>query len=607
MGEDALFSLASIVVLGISAQWVSWRLKLPSILLLLLAGFLAGPVTHLVDPDELLGETLFPVVSISVGIILFEGGLTLRLNEIEGVRKDVLRLITVGAVITWALGSLAAYFIVDMDLKMSLLVGAIFVVSGPTVVLPLLKHVRPRGQVASILKWEGILIDPVGATLAVLVFEAILVEQLEGGAAAAILVGLGKTVLVGTFFGVAAAWFMIQLFKRYMVPEFLQNPVAVMLIVGAFTVSNELQAESGLLTTTLMGLILANQRQVSVKHVTQFKEDLGVLLLSGLFVILAARLDLDSLSNLSLRALLFLGVLIFVVRPLSVYFSTTGSKLSWQERAFLAWLAPRGIVAVSVASLFALELQHEAGYPGADQLVPLTFLIVVGTVSVYGLSASRVAKRLGLAMPAPEGVLIMGAHPWAQRIAQALHEAGREVILLDSNWNNVSSARMAGLNALYGNALAEEMLDEADLSRMGHFLGMTPNDEVNSLAGLRFREHFGRQRIYQLPARCADGNAKDTVLDQNLCGRCLFSPEATYRFFNERFEQGAVVKATPLTAEFTWNDFRQHYGESALPLFLLNNGDVVSVYTVDTPLTARSGNTVIALVNPAFDRNRAPR
>jgi NhaP-type Na+/H+ or K+/H+ antiporter len=353
-----MISLASIVVLGIGAQWLAWRLRLPSILLLLLAGFLAGPVAGVIEPDELLGETLFPIVSISVGIILFEGGLTLRLSDIAGMRRVVFRLITIGALVTWAIVGLGAYYIIGLSAEMSVLLGAIFIVTGPTVVIPLLKHVRPAGRVGSILKWEGILIDPVGATVAVLVLEAITSGRLENGALAPMLGGVLETLVVGIALGVIGAQFLVQVFKRYWVPEELQNPFAVMIIVGLFTLSNEIQPESGLLTTTVMGIVLANQRQISTRHLSQFKEDIGVLLLSSLFIVLAARVELEQLSNISGRALAFLALLIFVARPLSVLASTARSPLSWRERAFIAWIAPRGIVAVSVASLFALQLTN---------------------------------------------------------------------------------------------------------------------------------------------------------------------------------------------------------------------------------------------------------
>ncbi len=598
MGEDALVSLASIVVLGISAQWIAWRLQLPSILLLLLAGFLAGPVTGFLDPDHLLGETLFPVVSISVGVILFEGGLTLQRGEIEGVRKVVWRLITIGALVTWVIAGLGAYFIVGLNFELSLLVGAIFIVSGPTVVIPLLHHVRPSGKVGSILKWEGIWIDPVGATVAVLVFEAILAEQLEGTAAGVILMGLVRTTVVGLLVGVPTSLIMIEFFKRYWVPENLQNPVAIMMIVGAFALSNELQAEAGLLATTVMGVIMANQKQVSTKHLLQFKEDVGILLLSGLFIILAARIELDSLSTLSLRAVVFLFLLIGVARPLGVYLSALGSPLTWQERVFLAWIAPRGIVAVSVASLFALEL-HETGLDGADMLVPLTFLVVVGTVAIYGLTAQQVACRLGLAQPTPEGILIVGAHRWAQEIAVTLREAGRDILLVDTNWSDVSSAKMNGLPAIYASVLSEQILEEAELSRMGRLIALTRNDEYNSLATLRFAEIFGRANVFQVPLEGGSTTRTGITFEQH--GRCLFDNGITHSYLSQRFEGGAMVKRVKLTNEFAYDDFVQMYGESVVPMFVIDETGKLVIFSTDqngSGIKPRAGHTLIALVEP---------
>jgi NhaP-type Na+/H+ or K+/H+ antiporter len=594
-GEDTLVSLASIVVLGIGAQWIAWRLRLPSILLLLLAGFLAGPVTGLLDPDHLLGETLFPIVSISVGIILFEGGLTLQRGEIEGVRQVVLRLVSAGALVTWVIGTLGAYFIVGLDFGLSLLVGAIFIVSGPTVVIPLLNHVRPSGKVGSILKWEGIWIDPVGATIAVLVFEVILAEQLEGRTATVILTGLLRTVIVGFAVGVPVAILMIQFFKRYWVPEHLQNPVAVMLIVGGFALSNELQAESGLLATTLMGVILANQKQISVKHLSQFKEDIGVLLLSGLFIILAARIELESLSHLSGQAVVFLALMIVIARPLAVYLSTMGSPLDWRERIFLAWIAPRGIVAVSVASLFALEL-HETGLEDADMLVPLTFLIVVGTVAIYGLTAQRLACRLGLAQPYPEGILIVGAHDWAQQIAATLRDAGRDVLLVDTNWGDVSAAKLNGLPAVYASVLSEQILEEADMSRMGRLIALTRNDEYNSLATLRFAEIFGHANVFQVPLEMGSTGRTGIAFEQH--GRCLFDNGMTHGYLSQRFESGATVKRVKLTDEFAYNEFVKLYGPSVVPMFMIDETGKLSIFSTDQPARPKPGHTLIALVEP---------
>lgn len=598
MGEDALVSLAGIVVLGIGAQWVAWRLQLPSILLLLLAGFLAGPVTGFLDPDHLLGETLFPIVSISVGVILFEGGLTLHRGEIKGVRPVVWRLVTVGALVTWVIATLGAYLIVGLSFELSLLVGAIFIVSGPTVVIPLLHHVRPSGKTGSILKWEGIWIDPVGATVAVLVFEAILAGQSEDHVAGAILMGLGRTAVVGLAVGIPAALLMIEFFKRYWVPENLQNPVAVMMIVGAFAISNEFQAEAGLLTTTIMGVIVANQNQMSTKHLSQFKEDVGVLLLSSLFIILAARIELESLSNLSVRAVAFLFLLIVVARPLGVYLSTMGSTLSWRERVFLSWIAPRGIVAVAVASLFALEL-HEVGLEGADMLVPLTFLIVVGTVAIYGLTAQHVACRLGLAQPDPEGILIVGAHSWAQNIAFALKDAGWDVLLVDTNWSDVSSAKLNGLPAIYASVLSEQILEEAELSRLGRMIALTRNDEFNSLASLRFAEIFGRANVFQVPLEAGSRARTGIAFEQH--GRCLFDNGMTHSFLSQRFESGSVVKRVKLTSEFTYDDFLRRYGTTAVPMFVIDENGKLVIFSTDQDtslIRPRAGQTLIALVEP---------
>ncbi|MEL7674240.1 MAG: cation:proton antiporter [Chloroflexota bacterium] len=593
--DHALISLSSIVVLGIGAQWLAWRLRLPSILLLLLAGFLAGPVAGFIEPDALLGDTLFPIVSISVGIILFEGGLTLRLDDIAGMRRVVFRLITAGALATWIVVGLGAYYIAGLSGELSVLLGAIFIVTGPTVVIPLLKHVRPAEPVGSILKWEGILIDPVGATVAVLILEAILAGRLGNGALGPMLAGMLETLVVGVFFGALGAGLLIQLFKRYWVPEELQNPVAVMAIVGLFAVSNELQPESGLLTTTVMGIALANQRQISTRHLSQFKEDIGVLLLSSLFIVLAARLELEQLSNISGRALAFLALLVFVARPLTVLVSTIGSPLSWRERAFIAWIAPRGIVAVSVASLFALELAH-AEVPGAESLVSITFLMVVGTVVIYGLSARRIAGWLGLAQPQARGLLIVGAHRWARAIAQALVSAGRDVRLVDTNWQNITAARMEGLEAVYASALSDHALDEIDLARMGRLLALTSNDEVNSLAALRFEDYFGRSNVFQLPMHQDPTGRRQLNLAQH--GRCLFHPEATFDTLERRFAAGAVIKTVKLTKEHDFQDFCRTYGESTLPLFVADGNGELKVFTTDQSLAPRAGQTVIALVDP---------
>jgi len=432
MAESILLRLASIVILGIGAEWLAWRLRLPSILLLLIFGFIAGAATNFLNPDILLGDLLLPLVSIAVALILFEGGLNLRLTELRKSGGVVRNLITVGLLVTWLIGAGAAYFVLGLNLALAILLGAILVVTGPTVIMPLLRHLRLGGQTGSILKWEGVVIDPLGAILAVLVFQAVLAGEIQA-ATPLIVLSLLKTILIGGVIGALGALLVILLLQRYWVPDFLHSMISLMVVIAAFLAANLIQIESGLLAATVMGIILANQNRVSVRHIAEFKENLRVLLISSLFILLAARLQMSDLAAVSVGSIAFLAILILVARPASVALSTLGSKLKWRERLCLAWLAPRGIVAAAVASVFALRLS-EAGYPQAELLVSLTFIVIAGTVAIYGLSAPAVARWLKVAESNPQGVLIVGSHAWARTIAQTLQAEKYRVLLVDCNW-----------------------------------------------------------------------------------------------------------------------------------------------------------------------------
>lgn len=592
MSQQLLIALASIVTLGIAAEWLAWRIHLPSILVLLVFGFAAGPASGFLDPDAMLGELLFPIVSISVAIILFEGGMSLRLRELRQIGRVVRNLVTVGALVTWVLAATAAYYVIGLELEPALLLGAILVVTGPTVIVPLLRHVRPVHQVGSTLKWEGILIDPIGAVLAVLVFEAVLAGEVEA-ATTAVLLALSKTVVVGAVLAALGAGLIVVLMRRQWVPEFLESPLALMLVVASFAVSNAMQPESGLLTATLMGVALTNQKVVGVRHILEFKENLRVLLISGLFILLAARLQTAALRQIGLAELGFLAALIVVVRPAAVALSSFRSEFNWRERALLSWIAPRGIVAAAVSSIFALELA-EAGFAGADRLVAITFMVIIGTVAIYGLTASPVARRLGVAQPDPQGVLIVGAHPWAREIARELKDEGIPVCLVDTNYANVAEARMAGLPVYYGSALTEGTLDNVELAGIGHLLALTSNDEVNSLTALHFSEVFGSNKVYQLPPEQLAGT-KQQVLSQQLRGRFLFDPGASYWQLTARFDAGADVKTTNLTETFDYHTFRDRYRD-AIPLFLIGEGGRLTIFTAEDPPKPSRGQRVVAVV-----------
>lgn len=607
MKENLLLQLALVVGAGIGAQWLAWRIRIPSILLLLITGSILGPVTGILDPDQMLGtDVLMVFVSMSVALILFEGGLTLRFSELPEMGTVMWRLVTVGALVTWVTISLAAHFALGLDTPIAVLLGAILVVTGPTVIGPLLRHVRPSGQVANILKWEGIVIDPIGAVLAVLVFEVLIHGHIEA-APQIVAIGVIKTLVVGLVLGAATGAFLVWLLYRYWIPEYLQNPAALALVIVSFAVSNHLQEESGLLTATVMGVFLANQRWVMVHHVIEFKENLRVLLLSLLFVLLAARLEFDYIQFVDTGSILFVFVVIFVARPLSVLVSTARSKLNWNQRIFLAWMAPRGIVAAAISSVFALYMQEQQ-YEQAAQMVPATFLVIAVTVLIYGLTAAPLARWLGVAQPNPQGFIIAGAHPLARRIGAALQAENGRVVLVDRNWANVTAARQAGLRAHLGDLLAEHILKDLDLTGMGRILAMTPNDQVNSLTALHFIEVFGRENVYQLaPHKGRENAGEDENLPRHLRGRTLFGDKVNYEGLYALVNAGAEVKSTKLTSEFTYEHYRKKYGEDVMPLFVVSENGDIRILTTESTSVPSAGQKIIGLVKPEPEREAVPR
>jgi len=592
-----MLGLASILLLGIGAQWLAWRMRLPSILLLLLGGFAAGPFTghRLVDPDELLGESLLPFVSLAVAIILFEGGLTLRFRELREARKAVFNLIFFGAPLTLVLGTVAARWTLGLDWRVASLIGAIVVVTGPTVIMPLLRHIRPTGAAGSVVRWEGIVTDPIGAIMAVLLFQALLLgDQTEGST---VLGWLGAVLAAGAI-GIAAAIALVLLLKRGLIPDFLHSSVTLAFVLTAFVSADQLQHESGLLAVTLMGIAIANQRNVAVEHIVEFKENLSVLLISTLFILLAARLPIEEFMRFDWRALAFVVVLILVVRPLMVLLATLGSGLSWSEKAFVAWMAPRGIVAAAVASVFQLEMEA-AGVEGAERMVPVIFLVIIMTVLVYGLSAGPVARRLGLARKGlPQGVLFVGAHSWARELAKSLRGLGLDVLMADTNHHEIQAARMEGLPAYYGSALSEDFEHHAPLDGIGRLLCMTHNDEVNSLVCLDFSSSLGRHNIFQLVPD--DDEPGGDELPLHLRGHALFEEGCTYWTLESRFRGGAIVKRTRFGEGFGLEEFRAKYdqpGAPIIPLFVYSAEGKLTVVNADEDLEAQPGDTLVAIVD----------
>lgn len=531
-------TLAIIVGVGMAAQWIAWRTQIPSIILLLISGLLLGPVFHIIDPDEFLGGTLFPIVSLSVALILFEGGLDLPPRELRSTGTVVRRLISIGALLTFLIGAWGAQRLFDLSRGAAFVLAAVLIVTGPTVVGPLLRFVRPSGRTGPMLRAEGILIDPIGATASLIAFEVALTDE-PGEALASVFGVIGLTLLAGIGIGFVLAYILDLALRRFLIPDHLGNPMALAIVVVGFVISNEIQEESGLLTVTVMGIWLARRESAAVRQLLEFNESLRTLLISALFILLAARIETEQLQDVALPSVAFLALLVFVARPASVIVSTIRSNLSWRERVFLMAMAPRGIVAAAVSAIFALRLEEE-GVRGAELIVPIVFLVIIGTIVVYGFLAGPIARKLGLAEARANGVLIVGAHPTARGLAKALTDLDVKAMLVDTDPYNVTRSVALGLPARRLSVLTEEATHELDLRGIGRILAMTPNDEVNALATSRFARVFGRRETFQLkPAtRTRHGD-----LPEELLGRVIGIDGLDYGTLDERTRQGWRVRA----------------------------------------------------------------
>lgn len=592
-------ALALIGVLSILCQWGAWRLKIPAILPLLLVGLAIGPGLGWLEPDAVFGDLLFPIVSLSVAIILFEGALTLRFDEIRGHGRMVTNLVSIGMVITWLMIAAASYYLIGFGWEMAALFGALVVVTGPTVIMPMLRSVRPLARLGNILRWEGIIIDPIGALLAVLVYEFIIANQ--GAGISHAMQAFATTLGVGFALGFASGKLLGQALKFSIFPHYLKNVATVAVVLGVFALSNALQHESGLLTVTVMGMVMANMRGLDLDDILEFKETLSVLLISGLFILLAARLNADAFSSLGMPAVLLLVIIIFVVRPVSVWVSSIGTQTTFKEKILLSWIAPRGIVAAAVSALFALKMQ-EAGWEQADVLVPLVFLVILSTVVLQSLTAKPLAHFLTLREPPPRGFLIFGANPPARQIAKALKEHNFPVLLADTNWEHVKLARMENLPVYFGNPTSEHAENNMDLNGIGQVLILSPYRQLNPVVAMHFMDWFDEDKIFALQNSEHDAPARNQLPEVFRKRLKLFGKGVSFSKLSSLSFQGAQVKTTALTESFHYDDYQERYGNRALPLFALDERGVCHLFSADQTFTPAAGWQIVALISPEQEK-----
>ncbi|GAA4880768.1 sodium:proton antiporter [Ferrimonas pelagia] len=570
-------------------------MKLPAILPLLLTGLILGPATGALDLEQLLGDLLFPIVSLAVAVILFEGSLTLRFSDLQDQSAMVRNLVGPGALITFSLAAVSAWWLMALPAGIAALLGALVVVTGPTVIGPLLRSIRATPKIATILHWEGILIDPIGALLAVLVFEYLVVSQTEAWQVFAL------TVATGLMIGALSGVLMAQMLKRRLLPRYLETVGTLLLMLTAFGISNELMHESGLLTVTVMGIWLANTRDLDLEPIIEFKETLSILLISALFILLAARLTPADIRLLDWRAGLWLAGLLLVARPIAVWLSALGTDVTLKERLLIGWIAPRGIVAAAVSALFALKLE-QSGIAGSEPLVALVFMVIVATVILQSVFTGTLVKWLGLQAPDRNGYLIFGANPFATAVAEALHKMEVPILLSDTNWDNLSNARMRGLPVYYGNPVSEHADNAMDLSLLRRVLILSPYRQLNTEVAYHYQDLFGEDKVYRLAENGREKSKRKISRDRH---QKLFGDDVRYATLLGTVREGGQIRSTRLTESYGWVDY-QLENPKAIMLFARNDKGKLRTFTAQSPFEPKADWEILALHPAGVGLGEAP-
>lgn len=592
-----MLELGGIIVLGILAQWFAWKLKIPAILPLLLIGLFVGPIaaeflsedgTKWIEPvwngkeGLFAGETLFYFVSLSISIILFEGGLTLKLKEIRNVGHVVItKLITLGSLVTFIGAAITAHYAFSLSWEISFLFSALIIVTGPTVITPILRNIPLKKNVSAILKWEGILIDPIGALVAVLVFEFISVGA-GGEFTKTALIDFGKIVLFGSTFGFTFAHALNFFINRKWIPHYLLNVFALASVIGVFVLSDSFAHESGLLAVVVMGMVLGNSKSEYLKELLYFKESLSILLISILFILLSANINMEDLLLIyNWQTAILFAIVVFVLRPIGVFLSTHKSNLRLNEKLFISWVGPRGIVAAGIASLFGLKLVND-GIEGAEYITPLVFMIVLGTVLLNATTARLFARIVGVFLKKTNGILIIGASNVSRLIANYLEKNDRHVVLIDSNHTNIAKAKEEGLEAFNTNIYSDALTDNIELNDMGYLMALTGSSDINKYAINKYRNQFGENGAYRLVT-------EEEMLDPtNNPKEALFSHTVNFSRLTR------IVKKYPVIHEIEIND-EAHFkklieitinDKDSIPLFVKDtNGEleIISSYSLENP------------------------
>ncbi|NMH89005.1 cation:proton antiporter [Flavivirga algicola] len=582
-----MLELAGIIILGILAQWFAWKFKIPAILPLILIGLLVGPIAAEFLSDDgskwiepiwngkqglFPGEGLFYFVSLAISIILFEGGLTLKRSEIKNVGPVITKLITLGSAVTFFGAGILARFIFELSWELSFLFSGLIIVTGPTVITPILRNIPLKKDISTVLKWEGILIDPIGALVAVLVFEFISVEG-DSGFTKTALVEFGKILLFGITFGFTFAHALAFAINKKLIPHYLLNVVSLSTVLLVFVESEVFAHESGLLAVVVMGMVLGNGKLENIKELLYFKESLSVLLISILFILLAANINIEDLMLLySWKTALLFAAVVFIIRPLAVFLSTSKSKLKTNEKLFISWVGPRGIVAAGIASLFGSKLMKQ-GVEGAEYITPLVFMIVLGTVLLNATTARIFAKVVGVFLKKSEGILILGASQVSRLIGQYLVENQRHVVLIDSNQTNIQTAQELGLEAINTDVYSESLGDNIELSDIGFLMALTGSADINEYAIDKFGKQFGENGSFRLIT------AEEVDDPNNNPKEGLFSHTDDFNTLTEVARKYPEIHEVEISDRAHYEDLIEATGKAheTIPLFVKDKKGVLEI------------------------------
>ncbi|NQY80497.1 MAG: sodium:proton antiporter [Candidatus Caenarcaniphilales bacterium] len=581
------------------AQYVAWKLNVPSIIFLIIAGVILGPISGVIDVDQVFGHALNVIIELTVVILLFEGGLNLKFHELKGSSFGVKRLISLGVVVNAVICSFCAHKIGGLSWEISWIIASILVVTGPTAIIPVLRQINVDPKIKKYLKWEAIINDPIGVLMTMISYQYLVYA--EGGSSYTIILwsifkAVGFSILVTAIIGS----FIKYVFDKTQYPDFLKIPTVLSVILLIFIVSREVQEGSGLLAVTFLGIYFTNNEMLVFSELRKFKESISVFTVSILFILLSANIDFKIIHALNFRHFLFIAAVVLVVRVIAIFISTIKSDMSWRESLLVGWFGPRGIVAASIAGIIGLRLE-EVGFDEAKYILPIVFLVVFATVIIHGISFKYVAKLLGIQIKDGKGLVIVGSSRWATEFAKTLGDLGVKVLIVDSNWYKLKRPRQQGIKVHYGEIVLDIETGQLDLSDYGYLFTATDNNAYNAYVCGSLGEDFGKNNIFQLPLMETEKSRIET-LSKSFGGQLLADKDLFYENIKQRIFYGWGFKATQLSKKFKFEDF-QKIGEKfgATHLLTVHKDKSLDFITDLKTAKPKPDDIIISFTNRALD------